>query len=80
MFVVVKDIRRREEFEIEKIVEYEYEVFGGIYVILVIKYFYEKFFENLNYNGRVVRIYIGLKDEEVLWLGVMYNYIGLFRY
>ena len=80
LFVAAKDIRRREEFKIEKIAEYEFEVLGGTHVTLATKRLHEKFPENPNYNGRVARIYIGLKDEEALWLGAMHNHAGSFRH
>ena len=68
------------KFKIEKIAEYEFEVLGGTHVTLATKRLHEKFPENPNYNGRVARIYIGLKDEEALWLGAMHNHAGSFRH
>ena len=63
LFVAVKGTKKKEEFNIEKVAEYEYEVLGG----------------NDHYSGRVARIYIGLSDEEALWLGAMHNNTGSFR-
>ena len=80
LFVFAKGIKKKEEFSIEKIADYEYEVLGGTHVTLATKHLHEKFPGNLNDSGRVARIYIGLKDEEALWLGAMHNHTGSFRH
>ena len=64
----------------DKIDENEYEVLGGTHVTLAAKQLHEKYPENPNYSGRVARIYIGLKDDEALWLGAMHNHTGSFRH
>ena len=80
LFVFAKGIKKKEEFSIEKIADYEYEVLGGTHVTLATKHLHEKFPGNPNDSGRVARIYIGLKDEEALWLGAMHNHTGSFRH
>ena len=80
LFVLAKGIKKKEEFNIDKIADYEYEVLGGTHVTLATKHLHEKFPGNQNYSGRVSRIYIGLKDEEALWLGAMHNHTGSFRH
>lgn len=80
LFVAVKGLQNKEEFNIDKIDENEYEVLGGTHVTLATKQLHEKFPENPNYRGRVARIYIGLKDDEALWLGAMHNHTGSFRH
>lgn len=80
LFVAVKGLKNKDEFNIDKIDEHEYEVLGGTHVTLATKQLHEKFPENQNYRGRVARIYIGLKDDEALWLGAMHNHTGSFRH
>ena len=79
-FVFAKGIKKKEEFSIEKIADYEYEVLGGTHVTLATKHLHEKFPGNPNYSGRVARIYIGLKNGEALWLAAMHNHTGSFRH
>lgn len=73
-------LKRRKNSALKKIADYEYEVLGGTHVTLATKHLHEKFPGNPNYSGRVTRIYIGLKDEEALWLGAMHNHTGSFRH
>ena len=80
LFVVAKGFQNKKEFNIDKIDENEYEVLGGTHVTLATKQLHEKYPENPNYSGRVARIYIGLKDDEALWLGAMHNHTGSFRH
>ena len=80
LFVAVKGISRKDEFQIEQISKYQYEVFGGTHVTLATKHLHEKFPDDQNYHGRVARIYVGLNDEEALWLGAMHNNTGSFRH
>ena len=80
LFLAVKGTKKKEEFNIEKVAEYDYEVLGGIHVTLATKHLHEKFPKNDHYSGRVARIYIGLSDEEALWLGAMHNNTGSFRH
>ena len=80
LFVSVKGIKRKEEFQIERVGEYEYEVLGGTHVTLATKHLNEKYPNNPQYDGRVARIFVGFNDEESLWLGAMYNNTGSFRH
>ena len=80
LFVLAKGITKKDQFELEKINEYKYEVLGGTHVVLATKHLREKFPHDANYSGRVARIYVGLNDEEALWLGAMHNQTGAFRH
>lgn len=79
-FILCKDCEFKVDFDIVKLYLYIYEVIGGVYNIIVGKKFNIQFFENFYYWFRYVRIYVGLNDEEVLWLGIRYNLIGEFCY
>ena len=80
LFILVKGVQSKDDFRVENIVEYEYEVLGGTHIMLVTKNLHDKFTDNPNYQGRVARIYVGLTDEEALWLGAMHNNTGAFRH
>ena len=80
LFEAVKDIRRKEEFNIGNISHYEFEVLGGTHVTLATKHLNEKYPDNPNYSGRIARIFIGLTDEEALWLGALHNNTGSCRH
>lgn len=78
LFVLVKGIKKKEEFQTDKLEEYEYEVLGGTHVMLASKHLHQKYPDNPSYDGRVARIYVGLSDQETLWLGAMHNNTGAF--
>ena len=80
LFVLVRGIRMKEEFQTDKLEEYEYEVLGGTHVMLASKHLHQKYPDNQSYQGRVARIYVGLSDQEALWLGAMHNNTGAFRH
>lgn len=48
LFVAVKSTNKKDEFNFEKILDYEYEVLGGTHVTLATKHLHEKFPENQN--------------------------------
>ena len=80
LFVLVRGIKKKDEFQIEKLEEYQYEVLGGTHVMLASKHLHQKYPDNPSYEGRVARIYVGLSDQEALWLGAMHNNTGAFRH
>ena len=80
LFVLVKGIESKEEFQLDKVEDYEYEVLGGTHVMLATKHLHQKYPDNPSYHGRVARIYVGLSDQEALWLGAMHNNTGSFRH
>lgn len=80
LFVLVKGIKNKEEFKTDKVDQYEYEVLGGTHVMLATKQLNETYPANESFQGRVARIYIGLSDQEALWLGAMHNNTGAFRH
>ena len=73
-------MRKKEEFQKDKLEEYEYEVLGGTHVMLASKHLHQKYPDNPSYHGRVVRIYVGLSHQETLWLGATHNNTGAFRH
>ena len=80
LFVAAKGFQSKDEFNLDRIDENEYEVLVGTHVTLATKQLHEKCPENPNYRGRVARIYVGLKDDEALWLGAIHNHTGSFRH
>lgn len=80
LFVLVRGIKKKDEFQIQKLKECEYEVLGGTHVMSSSKHLQQKYPDNPTYQGRVARIYVGLSDQEALWLGAMHNNTGAFRH
>ena len=80
LFVLAKGVGSVAEFDKGRLQEYEYEVLGGTHLTLATKQLHQKFPNNSSYHGRVARIYVGLRDEEALWLGAMHNNTGAFRH
>ena len=79
-FVLSKGVNSLAEFDKGRLKEYEYEVHGGTHLTLATKQLHGKFPTNSSYRGRAARIYVGLTDEEALWLGAMHNNNGAFRH
>ena len=77
--MLVRGIRKKEEFQTDKLEEYEYEVLGGTHVMLASKHLHQKYPDNQSYQGCVAIIYVGLSDEEALW-HAMHNNTGAFRH
>ena len=80
LFVLAKGVNSLAEFDKGRLKEYEYEVHGGTHLTLATKQLHGKFPTNSSYHGRAARIYVGLTDEEALWLGAMHNNTGAFRH
>ena len=48
--------------------------------MLASKHLHQKYPDNPSYHGCVARIYVGLSDQEALWLGAMHNNTGAFHH
>ena len=53
LFVLVKGVQSKDDFRVENIVEYEYEVLGSTHIMLATKNLHDKFPDNRNYQGWV---------------------------
>lgn len=72
IYVLVKDCTK-EAFTQEKLVEYQYEVLGGLHNVTAAKALHSKYPENPHFKGRHARLYCGLSTEEALWLASRHN-------
>ena len=73
LFVVVKDISTREDFDIQKKDDYEYEVLGGTHLTLATKQLHSQYPDNKHFCGRMAKIYCGLTDKQAVYLGAMHQ-------
>lgn len=73
LFVVVKDVSSREDFDIQKKDDYEYEVLGGTHLTLATKHLHAQYPENKHFCGRMAKIYCGLTDKQAVYLGAMHQ-------
>lgn len=76
LFVFAKGIKKKEEFSIEK--NCWLWVWGSWRNSCDVGNKAPSW--KIPYSGRVARIYIGLKDEEALWLGAIHKHTGSFRH
>ena len=79
LFVLVKGVTSQANFDKDK-ADYEYEVLGGTHLTQATRQLHEKFPDDIHFSGRIARVYVGLTDEEALWLGAMHNNTGAFRH
>ena len=80
LFILCKDCESKADFDTAKLHSYTYEVIGGAHNTTAAKKLNLQFPENPHYQFRYARIYVGLNDEEALWLGTRHNLTGEFRH
>ena len=57
-----------------------YEVLGGTHLPLATKRLHEKYGENTQFAGRMCRIYVGLSEEQAVYLGGMHQHSSMFQH
>ena len=70
----------KEEFQTSRITEYKYEVLGGTHNVLATKNLHKKYPDQVVFEKRYAWIYLGLSDDDALWLASMHNKSGSFRH
>ena len=80
LYLYVKDLETKLEFSVNNLNEYRYEVLGGTHNVLATKKLFEKHPDQKIFKGRYARLFVGLSDEESLWLASRHNSSGSFRY
>ena len=73
LFVVPRGVASVDQFDAAKIDQYEYEVLGGTHLTLATKKMHEQHPENAYFKGRMANIYVGLNDEQAIYLGAMHQ-------
>ncbi|XP_068733320.1 uncharacterized protein [Montipora capricornis] len=82
LFVVAKGLSSKIEWKEEEKNKhsYMYEVLGGTHLSLATKRLHEKYPENPHFAGRMSRIYVGLSDEQAVYLGGMHQHSSMFQH
>ena len=70
----------KDEFDLVKISDYKYEVLGGTHNALATKELRKKYPEHVAFERRYAFIFLGLSDEDALWLASKRNKSGSFRH
>ena len=80
LFVVAKGISNKEELKLKDKDSYTYELLGGTHLSLATKLMHEKQPNNPHFAGRMCRIYVGLSDEQAVYLGAMHQQSSMFQH
>ena len=80
LFVVAKEIAHKDEWREEDKDSHSYEVLGGTHLFLATKRLHEKQPNNPHFAGRMCRIYVGLSDEQAVYLGAMHQQTSMFQH
>ena len=80
LFLLVKDIHSKQDFDTYKKNQYKYEVLGGTHNVLATKALLQKHPEQIAYNGRYAWVFVALTDDDALWLASRHNKTGSFRH
>ena len=68
LFVVAKGLSSKIEWKEEEKNNCSYEFLAGTHLSLTTKRLYEKFPENPHFTRRMCRTYVGLSDEQAVYL------------
>ena len=80
LFVVTKGLSSKIEWKKEEKNNRSYEFLGRTHLSLPTKMLHEKYSENPHFAERMCRIYVGLSDEQVVYLGGMYQHSSMFQH
>lgn len=68
-----KGILHKKEWKAEEKDSYHYEVLGGTHLSLATQSLHAKYPENQYFSGKMCRVYVGLSDEQAVYLGAMHQ-------
>ena len=80
LFVLVKGISDKNEWQAKEKDSYQYEVLGGTHLSLATKKLHAKNPGNQHFSGRMCRVYVGLSDEQAIYLGAMHQQSSMFHH
>ena len=80
LFLHVKGLDNKADFNPNELTRYSYEVLGGTHNMLATKALSVKYPKENNFKGRYAKLFVGLTDDEALWLASRHNKIGSFRH
>lgn len=80
LFVVAKGISEKSKWQKECKDSFKYEVLGGTHLSLATKKMHKKYPENPHFSGRMCRVYVGLTDEQAVYLGAMHQQSSMFQH
>lgn len=80
LFVVARGISNRSEWKVEQKDQYTYEVLGGTHLSVATKKINQKDPNNEHFQGRMCRIYVGINDEQAVFLGSMHQQTSMFQH
>ena len=80
LFVVAKGLSNKEEWKLKDKDSYSYEVLGGTHLSLATKVMHERQPNNPHFAGRMCRIYVGLSNEQAIYLGAMHQQSSMFQH
>ena len=80
LFVLVKGMSDKKEWRAEEKDSHLYEVLGGTHLSLATKRLHAKYPENQYFSGRMCRVYVGLSDEQAVYLGAMHQQSSMFQH
>ncbi|CAB3987115.1 Hypothetical predicted protein, partial [Paramuricea clavata] len=80
LFLNVKDLNKNDEFDKNMLSGYRYEVLGGTHNFLATKALASKHPDCETFKGRCAPLFVGLSDQEALWVATKHNKTGSFRH
>jgi hypothetical protein len=80
VFLNVNALNTKTDFDHNNASVYQYEVLGGTHNVLATKDLHAKYPENEAYSGRYAWLFVGLTDEQALWVASRHNKTGAFRH
>ena len=80
LFVVAKGVSSKIEWKEEEKNNPSYEVLGGTHLSLATKILHENYPENLHFAEGMCQIYVGLSDEQAVYLGGMHQHSSMFQH
>lgn len=80
LFVLLKGISDKNEWQPEEKGSYQYEVLGGTHLSLATKKLHAKDPVNQHFSGRMCKVYVGLTDEQAIYLGAMHQQSSMFQH
>ena len=80
LFVVAKGISNKQQWKYDQKDSFTYEVLGGTHLSLATQRMNKKQPNNPHFAGRMCRIYVGLSDEQAVYLGGMHQQSSMFQH
>ena len=75
-----REFQKKDEWKAKERDSFKYEVLGGTHLSLATKKLRAKNPDNQHFPGRMCRVYVGLTNQQAIYLGAMHQQSSMYQH